>query len=69
MSNYKSGVISCTELICIREEPDMHCPPFAEIDNGTEIEVNTTFSNDKFCNICTAYGVEGYVLSKYVKFV
>lgn len=61
------GVINCTEVVCVREEPDMNAGPIADLDNGTEVEIDISKSTDKFTNVCTAYGIEGYVLKRYVK--
>lgn len=63
----KRGVIVCKEIICVREEPDMNSGPIYDLENGTEVMVDLNKSTEKFCNVCTAYGVEGYVLAKYVQ--
>lgn len=63
----KRGTICCEEIICVRREPDLKSGPIACLENGTEVEIDMANSNSLFYDVCTAYGIEGYVLTEYVK--
>lgn len=63
----KRGVICCEEIICVHREPDLDSGLIACLENGTEVEIDMKNSNDLFYDVCTAYGIEGYILAEYVK--
>lgn len=61
-----SGFVSdCTKLN-VRVEPAIDADVVCVLNSGTEIEINVNKSTDEWFSICTAAGIEGYCMRKFV---
>lgn len=58
-------VANCTKLN-VRVQPAADADVVCVLDNGTEIEINVNNSTDEWFSICTAAGIEGYCMRKFV---
>lgn len=58
-------VANCTKLN-VRVQPAADADVVCVLDNGTEIEINVNNSTDEWFGICTAAGIEGYCMRKFV---
>lgn len=58
-------VVDCAKLN-VRAEPDITAEVLCVLDSMSEIEVDMTKSNNEWLHVCTAIGVDGYCMRKYV---
>lgn len=57
-----------TATLCLRQTPDTDRDPIKKLKSGEALEVYSDKDSD-WLYVCTESGAEGYVMSKYVKFV
>lgn len=63
---YVSGtVVGCTKLN-VREHPNADANVKSVIDSGSEVKVCTAHNYDDWYEVCTASGVEGYCMAKFI---
>ena len=60
------GVVADCNKLNVRVAPNSSATVICVLDVGTEIEVNVTDSTDEWFSICTAAGIEGYCMRKFV---
>lgn len=60
------GVVTGCAKLNVRAEPNTHADVVCVLDADTEIEVDVNNSNNEWFKICTAIGMEGYCMRKYV---
>ena len=58
-------VVNCAKLN-VREEPSTNSDIVCVLDVMSEIEIDVEKSTDEWFKICTAIGVEGYCMRKFV---
>lgn len=58
-------VVNCAKLN-VREEPSTNSEIVCVLDVMSEIEIDVEKSTDEWFKICTAIGVEGYCMRKFV---
>lgn len=58
-------VVDCAKLN-VREEPSIDADVVCVLDVMSEIKIDATKSNNEWFKICTANGVEGYCMRKFV---
>ena len=58
-------VVNCSKLN-VRAEPSLFADVVAVLDAETEFKIDVAQSNRDWFKICTAIGVEGYCMSKFV---
>lgn len=58
-------VINCAKLN-VRETPATTAAVVAVLDVASEIKINVAKSNGEWVNVCTATGIEGYCMRKFV---
>jgi hypothetical protein len=58
-------VVNCAKLN-VRAEPNPTADVVAILDVTSEIEININKSTNDFFSVCTATGVEGYCMRKFV---
>lgn len=58
-------VVNCAKLN-VRVEPNLNGEIICVLDVMSEIEIDVTKSTDEWLKICTATGVEGYCMRKFV---
>ena len=61
-----NGVVAnCTKLN-IRMKPDTDGTVVCVLEAGSEIKINVSESNNDWLSVCTATGIEGYCMRKFV---
>ena len=58
-------VVNCTKLN-VRVEPKINADIVCVLDVMTEIEIDINKSTDEWFKVCTAAGVEGYSMRKFI---
>ena len=59
-------VINCAKLN-VRTDPSITSESICVLDVNSELEIDVTKSTDEWFSICTATGIEGYCMRKYVE--
>ena len=59
-------VVNCTKLN-VRVNPSTTADIVCVLDANSEVKINVAKSNDEWFGVCTATGVEGYCMRKFVK--
>lgn len=60
------GIVHQCQTLNVREEPDKDADIVCSIQCLTEVMVDENESTDEFYKICTASGIEGYCMKKYI---
>lgn len=61
------GVVSGCAKLNVRTEPNITAEVVCVLDIMSEIEIDVEQSNAEWFKICTATGIEGYCMRKYVE--
>lgn len=61
-----SGVVTECLRLNIRKEPVADAEVVAVVDCLSEVKVDMSTSTDKFYKVCTAAGIEGFCVKKYI---
>ena len=61
----EGAVVDCAKLN-VREEPNIDAHIVCVLGVTSEIEINLSQSNDEWYKICTATGIEGYCMRKFI---
>lgn len=61
----KGVVVDCVKLN-VRANPSASAYVVCMLDVASEIEINISKSTDEWFNVCTAAGIEGYCMRKFV---
>lgn len=59
-------VIKCAKLN-VRAEADVTAEVVCVLDAASEIEINVNKSNSEWFSVCTATGIEGYCMRKFIQ--
>ena len=59
------SVVDCI-MLNVRKEPSIESEVLCEISWSTELMVYEDESTDEFYKICTASGIEGYCMKKFI---
>lgn len=65
----KIGVVTDCLVLNVREAPSSDAPVVCTINASTEIVIDEEESTDTFYKICTAAGVEGFCMKRYITLV
>lgn len=60
------NVAGCAKLN-VRKEPNKDAEILAVINEGTEVVINKIKSTMDFYSVCTAAGIDGYCMKKFIK--
>lgn len=60
------GVVDNCDKLNVRRNPTLSATPLAVINKGDEVQIDTANSTDEWYKICTANGVEGYCMKKFI---
>ena len=63
---YVYGVVKNCETLRVRKIPSSDGEILTIIDKGTELEIDLENSTDEFYNVCTATGINGYCMKKFI---
>lgn len=63
---YVSGIVSNCESLRVRQKPSSDGEVLTTIDKGTELKIDLGNSTDEFYNVCTAAGLYGYCMKKFI---
>lgn len=66
IDNVKLGVVSDCIKLNVRKEPKVGAPITCEVDCGTELMIDEKESTDEFYKVCTAAGIEGFCMKKFI---
>lgn len=58
-------VVGCARLN-VRAEPDIDAEIVSVLNAQSEMQINVSKSTDEWFHVCTASGIEGYCMRKYV---
>lgn len=61
-----TGVVSGCEKLYVRKGPDKSTESLCIIDKDTEVEIEMDESTSDFYKVCTASGIEGYCMKKFI---
>lgn len=61
------GIVTNCAKLNVRAEPSLKAEVVCVLDTMSEIEINLSQSNDEWFKVCTAIGVEGYCMRKYIQ--
>ena len=61
------GFVSGCSKLNIRKEPNVNANIECVVNEGSELKIDKSKSIEGWFNICTANGVEGYCMSKFVE--
>lgn len=61
-----SGVVTDCLRLNVRKEPSSDGEVLTIIDTLSEVVVDVASSSDEFYKICTAAGIEGFCMKKYI---
>lgn len=59
-------VVDCRKLN-VREEPHVSAEVLCTINAGTNVTVDIFETTEEFYKVCTAAGIEGFCMKKYIK--
>lgn len=62
----KIGIVTNCKKLNIRKEPKPDAAIIGNVDCQTELMIDETESTDDFYKICTATGIEGFCMRKFV---
>ena len=60
------GLVVDCNMLNVRKEPSIESEVLCEISWSTELMVYEDESTDEFYKICTASGIEGYCMKKFI---
>lgn len=61
-----TGVVSGCAKLNVRKEPNKDAEIVAVINEGSEVVINRIKSTVDFYAVCTAAGIEGYCMKKFI---
>lgn len=61
-----SGFVSNCAKLNVRTQPATDADVVCVLNSGTEIVINVNNSTDEWFSVCTAAGIEGYCMRKFV---
>lgn len=61
-----AGIVANCAKLNVRAEPDLDAEIVSVLDVMSEIEIDVANSTDEWFKVCTAIGVEGYCMRKFV---
>lgn len=61
-----SGVVSGCEKLNMREDSNKESKIITVLTKDAEVKVNLTESTEDFYKVCTASGLEGYCMKKFI---
>lgn len=64
--NTVTGVVSGCAKLNVREQPDLNAEIVCVISNGSEVVITMNETNGDFYKVCTAAGMEGYCMKKFI---
>jgi uncharacterized protein YgiM (DUF1202 family) len=59
-------VVDCAKLN-VRKAPAVNADVVCVLDKGSQVEINMPKSKKEWFSVCTAAGIEGYCMRKYVE--
>lgn len=60
------GIVKGYVKLNIRKEPNLEADVLTEVLSGSILFINDEESTDEFYKVCTASGLEGYCMKKFV---
>lgn len=66
ISEIKVGIVTNCRKLNVREEPKLDAAVVCEVICQTELMIDEKESNDEFYKVCTAAGIEGFCMKKFI---
>lgn len=66
LPNTITGVVTNCAKLNVRAEPSITANPVCVLDAAAELEVIMSESTDEWFKVCTATGIEGYCMRKFI---
>lgn len=63
----KIGIVTDCVRLNVRKEPQADAEIVCEVDSQSELMIDENQSSDEFYKVCTASGVEGFCVQKYIE--
>ena len=63
----KLGVVVDCMKLRVRKNPNQNSEVITTITNGSEVKIDEAKSTGAFFKVCTASGVEGFCMKKYIR--
>ncbi|MDD2285623.1 MAG: SH3 domain-containing protein [Paludibacter sp.] len=60
------GIVTGCKKLNIREKPTVEAPVVCEIVCRTELMIDEKESTEEFYKVCTAAGIEGFCMRKFI---
>lgn len=64
--SFTEGVVTGCEKLFVRKEANKESNSLCIINKGSEVKINSAESTEDFYKVCTAAGVEGYCMKKFI---
>lgn len=61
----KSGFVNCA-FLNLREQPSRESEVLTCLENGEEVLIDEVDSADEFYKVCTASGIEGFCMKRFI---
>lgn len=62
----KIGFVTNCKKLNVREKPRTDATIICEVDYQTELMINEKESTEEFYKVCTAAGIEGFCMKKFI---
>jgi len=62
----KIGFVTNCKKLNVREKPRTDATIICEVDYQTELVINEKESTEEFYKVCTAAGIEGFCMKKFI---
>jgi len=62
----KIGIVTGCKRLNVREKPTVEAPVVCEIVCQTELMIDEKESTEEFYKVCTAAGIEGFCMKKFI---
>ena len=66
ISEIKVGIVTNCRKLNVREEPKLDAPVICEVACQTELIIEEADSTEDFYKVCTAAGIEGFCMKKFI---
>jgi len=62
----KIGLVTDCNKLNVRERPTVESPVVCEVVSQTELMIDEKESTEEFYKVCTAAGIEGFCMKKFI---
>lgn len=66
IKEHSKGHITGSPKVYLRSKPDKNSDPLTILDENDQVEITDKNASEDFYKVCTATGLEGYCMKKFV---